>query len=366
MRTIITLALMSILLQTVAPVGAQTTPVPCDSAPAPRLQALAPARVTDGGVANNLRAEPSIDAELVGQIPPGAVFNVLNRTTCTDGYLWYEVVYRGTVGWTVEGADDVYFLEPYIVEATPVSSVVDDVGSVDSDWLRLSYDPALASAVTVELSPGYTLPDSVSPHPRNARFRFEDFPGFRPDESCCQMSPLIALYPVSGFLEISDGFSAEIDALQTLLDERAPLPEYTPDEPGIDRDDDLPMLPHRNAVQVFALAPQYVDFANGAGLRYVTAYVQQLAEFDQYTLFYTFQGLTDDGATYVSAQFPLVIPADALPVYVAGDYEDMMSWYWPYFIEMVGNLKTLDGSDTTPDLSQLDAMIASMWVGTVE
>src|SRR5690606_834435 len=124
---------------------------------------------------------------------------------------------------------------------------------------------------------------------------------------CCQMTPLIAVYPVSGFLEISDTFAEHIDALATLIEERPVLHTYQPDDMRMRRDDDLPMLPRHNAVQMFALAPRYIDFANGAGVRYVTAYAQQLAEFDQYTLFYTFQGLTDDGASYVSAQFPLVL-----------------------------------------------------------
>ena len=366
MRATLLFLLTLVLAVALLPAEAQSTPVACDGAPAPRLESLTLGRVVDGGVANNLRAEPSTSAQRVGQIPPGEVFNVLTGTECAEGYRWYEVVYRGIVGWTPEGQGDAYFLEPYTVETVVVADTEADKGEVDSDWLRLRYDESLASAVTAEWSPGYTLADSVSPRPRNVRFELVDFPGYRPDENCCQLRPGITLFPISGFLEISAGFSGEIDALLTLLDTRAPLPDYEPGDPGIDRDDDLPNLPGRNAVQVFALAPQYVDFENGAGIRYVTAYVQQLAQFDQYTLFYNFQGLTDDGATYVSAQFPLVLPVEALPEYVEGDYEAMMSWYWPYFTEMVTNFKALDAADYTPDLTLLDAALVSMWVGAVE
>lgn len=362
-RTLLLLLLTLTLTATLLPAEAQSTPVPCEDAPAPRLLALAPGRVTPGGAANNLRAEPSTAAEVVGQVPPGAVLNVLNRTACADGYRWYEVVYHGVVGWTVEGQGETYFLEPFSAEVT---DVVTEAGVVESAWLRLDYDVSLASGVTAEWSPGYTLADSMSPRPRNVRFAFADFPGFYPELTCCQAQPGISLFPVSGFLEIDPArFSGQIDGLRALLDERAPLPNVAAGAQMVDRADDLPYLPEQNAVQVFALDPQYVDFENGAGIRYVTVYVQQLAEFDAYSLFYTFQGLTDDGATYVSAQFPLVLPADALPPYVEGDYEDMMSWYRPYFETLVSNLQALNNGDYRPDLTLLDALIASMSVGTV-
>jgi hypothetical protein len=367
MRALLLFLLTLILAVAFMPTEAQSTPTACGSAPAPRLLALELGRVVEGGVANNLRAEPSVTAMVVGQMPPGAVFNVLSQSECADGYRWYQVVYRGDVGWTAEGSGDDYFLEPYTVEAVEVEVTWhDDLRVFNTQWLNLVYDTPLASAVSYEQDPGYTFPESMSPRPRSALFRFEGFPGFRPDDACCQAAPLISLYPVSGFYEIGDRFDADIDALRSLLNTRPILADYEPREGGIRNDDDLPFLPQPNAAQVFALAPQYVDFSNGTGVRYVTAYAQQLAEFDQYSLFYTFQGLTDDGATYISAQFPLVLPGSALPDYVAGDYEDMMPWYWPYFLELVDNLQALDDGDYTPDLALLDGMMESMWVGVVE
>ncbi|MCB9459532.1 MAG: SH3 domain-containing protein [Anaerolineaceae bacterium] len=83
----------------------------CSGAPASRLVVGEQGNVTAGG-ANNLRAQPRTDAELIGQIPAGGIFIVLAGPTCADGYAWWQVDYNGLVGWTVEGQASDYWLEP--------------------------------------------------------------------------------------------------------------------------------------------------------------------------------------------------------------------------------------------------------------
>ncbi len=80
-----------------------------------------PARLEAGGqgmvlpgAANRIRALPSTSGEQVGQIPGGAVFDVLEGPTCDGGFLWWRVSYQGTEGWTVEGNASEYFVEPVI------------------------------------------------------------------------------------------------------------------------------------------------------------------------------------------------------------------------------------------------------------
>jgi hypothetical protein len=68
-------------------------------------------RVTPGDP-NNLRAAPSLQAQLLGQIPGSGVFTVLSGPQCADGMAWWEVDYNGLRGWTVEGRGDTYWLEP--------------------------------------------------------------------------------------------------------------------------------------------------------------------------------------------------------------------------------------------------------------
>lgn len=77
-----------------------------------RLTATIQARVQPG-LPNRVRAEPSVDAAQTGEIPGGSIFTVLQGPVCDDqGYLWWQVDYDGFVGWTAEGRDGDYFIEP--------------------------------------------------------------------------------------------------------------------------------------------------------------------------------------------------------------------------------------------------------------
>jgi hypothetical protein len=77
----------------------------------PRLTVGESARVTPGN-ANNVRDTPSTSGQRLGQIPGGEAFLVLDGFVCAGGYAWWQVSYGGLTGWTVEGSDGEYFLEP--------------------------------------------------------------------------------------------------------------------------------------------------------------------------------------------------------------------------------------------------------------
>ena len=83
----------------------------CSNAPAPRLTVGAQARVTPG-LPNKVRAEPSMAAAQVGQIPGEGVFSVVGGPQCADGYRWWQVSYNGLVGWTASGSGGEYWVEP--------------------------------------------------------------------------------------------------------------------------------------------------------------------------------------------------------------------------------------------------------------
>lgn len=77
-----------------------------------RLTAGIQARVTPG-LPNNVRAEPATTGTITGQIPGGGIFTVLAGPQCDEqGYLWWQVDFDGLVGWTAEGRNNEYLLEP--------------------------------------------------------------------------------------------------------------------------------------------------------------------------------------------------------------------------------------------------------------
>jgi len=94
------------LLPTITPVN------PCAGLLAPRLQVGRKGRVTVGGVPNNVRETPLIGGKKVGQIAPSESFDVLDGPVCGEGYVWYRVRAATLEGWTAEGGNNAYWLEP--------------------------------------------------------------------------------------------------------------------------------------------------------------------------------------------------------------------------------------------------------------
>lgn len=137
----------------------------------------------------------------------------------------------------------------------------------------------------------------------------------------------------------------------------ATMPEAGATQPG------LAMLPPSNAVQMFRAQAQYLSFAGGRGIRYLTQLSQGPVPVSNQELFYTFQGLTDDGATYVAAYFPVALPA--LPdTHQLNDeaYAAMMEGWPDYVAETVDLLNEQPATAYTPDLAALDALISSLSV----
>jgi hypothetical protein len=86
----------------------------CGDALVSRLNAGQPAQVVVGQGANNVRVDPGKDGELLGQIPEGQQFMVIDGPECIENMFWWHVDYNGLNGWTAEGDNSVYWLEPVI------------------------------------------------------------------------------------------------------------------------------------------------------------------------------------------------------------------------------------------------------------
>ncbi len=65
------------------------------------------------GVANNLRSAPSANSQILGQIPGGGVFAVVEGPSCdAAGIAWWRVTFQNLNGWTGEGQGNAYWVEP--------------------------------------------------------------------------------------------------------------------------------------------------------------------------------------------------------------------------------------------------------------
>jgi hypothetical protein len=170
------------------------------------------------------------------------------------------------------------------------------------------------------------------------------------------------VFPVSSFAgtdTVSDRVLAE---LQAFLAAHAPLSAGT-NLQGTPQTL-IPALPPVNALQVFVAQPEYLDFQNGSGVRFITHYAQDAQMVTNTMIFYTYQGLTADGQYVVSASFP--ISAASLPDtfdYTGFNYEDFFATYPDYMDETVAALDALQSGDFSPTLTQLDDLIRSLTVG---
>ena len=134
--------------------------------------------------------------------------------------------------------------------------------------------------------------------------------------------------------------------------------------------DSLPRIPFFNAGQVFASNIQIIPFQNGQGVRFLTEYAQYFAFVNNTDLFYQYQGLTEDGQTYLIAILPVtapVLPPNAEPQtdippggIAQPGYDDPDADWEGYYNDISALLENTPPDSFTPTLAQLDALIRSI------
>ncbi|HEX2905230.1 MAG TPA: SH3 domain-containing protein, partial [Phototrophicaceae bacterium] len=85
---------------------------PCSSSLTPSLEIHQWGKTTPGEP-NNVRRQPNLYSEIVGQLPAETFFRVLAGPHCADGITWWQVETEGSTlrGWMAEGMNGENFLE---------------------------------------------------------------------------------------------------------------------------------------------------------------------------------------------------------------------------------------------------------------
>lgn len=86
----------------------------CESAYLSRLHVGDNAKVASyPPESNRVREQPNLTSETVGFIKPGEGMVILDGPTCNNNWVWWKVQSeKGLIGWTAEGDEDNYWLEP--------------------------------------------------------------------------------------------------------------------------------------------------------------------------------------------------------------------------------------------------------------
>ena len=227
------------------------------------------------------------------------------------------------------------------------------------DNVSFRFDPALAEGVGGELVPGgeMELLGYRDRLPQHVAVTFSGYYPERPLDSHTlneNVGAQIFVYPTANWWPASDWLSPPevFPNLKALLESRPEAPEQP-----------IPTLPIWPHTQVFRSQVRYLDFQNGSGVRFITQYAVEAVPVTNREIFYSFQGLTQDGSYYVAAYFPIAAAGlDDEPV--VEDWEAFSAGYQDYLAETVSRLNTLASDEFEPDLDLLDAIIPSLSVDT--
>jgi hypothetical protein len=222
--------------------------------------------------------------------------------------------------------------------------------TVNFNGVSFSYDKSLAASVTTEKIPAVPY-DPQGPYwdfnPETLKFSFN---GYILQNTF--HSPIIHVYPVADFQAMDASITGKVAELQTLIANKPPAPES------------IPFLPIWNAAQFMQANVSYFNFLNGSGVRFLSMYGQAASPVNNTSLFYAFQGLSNDGAYYISAVLPVShssLPSGDSDI-PGGDYNAFADNFPNYIIDMENQLSSQPATSFLPDLALLDATIQSFLI----
>lgn len=135
------------------PLPGNPPPPPVACTLAPRLQVGAAGFVLPGP-SNVLRSQPrpGEGSDVVGQIPGGGFFRVLEGPVCgPEGRYWWRVNYAGMVGWTAEGQNPDYWVSPFMCSSGQITRLVPGIRArvTPGDPNALRTQPATGPGSTI-------------------------------------------------------------------------------------------------------------------------------------------------------------------------------------------------------------------------
>ena len=238
----------------------------------------------------------------------------------------------------------------------PVETLTAENGHVTYHGISFHLNPALATSVMAqqcEAAPFNVEDLPGSAHPAGVTFTFPS------KRKRVDFQPLIAVYAIEGDMQDYLYPLNSLGDLQSLLKAQPePSPWF----------DAAPLH----------VRPQYVDFVQGAGVRGVIQYMQDIFFYTNNGLLYNFDGLTADGRYYVNVRMPVAVPflldiensdpgtntnPDAIPVLDwPADYAQRGQIVEAYNQEALRRFDQTSDSDFGPDLALLDALVRSLQI----
>lgn len=243
------------------------------------------------------------------------------------------------------------------LSAFPALAQDSTINSLAFNGFSFNLPSDIASNVNISQFPGdpTTLEQPGGPEVRHTQFLL--YNGSPSPESIFDGVGGIRVYNTADFAGYT-GAETAFQNLQALLSQRPDLTQFQ--VPNQDTNaSELPFLPVFPASQVIRARASYVTTPSLQGISYVTVFRQDVSPFVGSEFLYTFQGVSLDGARYVSAifrlnttLFPAEIPSDF-------DYNTFNQQFNDYLTESIATLNAGAPEDFTPSMASLDSIIQS-------
>src|SRR3990170_2511174 len=228
------------------------------------------------------------------------------------------------------------------------------LANVTCNELSFYLDPTLGNGYECETVPengSSDIPMDVFIYPAHTELTIQTYP-----LAHTQFPPQVRIYPVNRFGELlPDVLPRRVSDLERLISS------------GTWSSGELPFLPPLPMRQSFFSHETVISFNGGQGVRFITDYDESSHPISNRTIFYTFQGLTDEGMYWVAVTLPIsspVLPADA-DFHTLPEGYTIESWFQNYssYVSDVKDVLEAHAPDSFfPTIDSLDSLIRSITV----
>jgi hypothetical protein len=219
----------------------------------------------------------------------------------------------------------------------------------DSGVINFSYDMSIFMDVDAQTIPAVQLDPNGMPFgvaPLHTEIVLKGY-----TISNYLLDPKIYIFPSAEYGSMLDFVQQDINTLKLIIANQS--------AEGMG---ELPLLPPQYAQQLFHSNFKHIQFQNGQGIRYITQYAQAYVPINNHDVFYTFQGITSDGKTYISLILPVnnpVLQADEGPI-PGSDFTAFSNNFETYLTGIKTQLNASPDDSFTPNLQLLDEMVQSL------
>lgn len=228
------------------------------------------------------------------------------------------------------------------------------LANVTCNELSFYLDPSLDSNYECESVPESSssdIPMDIFIYPAHTELTIQGYP-----LTHTQSPPMIYLYPVNRFSELlPDVVPRRISDLESFISS------------GTWSSQALPFLPPIPLIQTFFSHEAVISFNGGQGVRFITQYNDFDNVISNRTIFYTFQGLTDDGVYWLAVTLPIsnpILPADDyFPWPPEGYTEESWSQNYDSYVSQVKDALEAQAPDSFfPTINNLDSLVKGITV----